>query len=1072
MDGVVQRKSSDGDANAAAGLDSMPGIIPRPDGAVKASVGTKMAVDLQHDAIPFDGHYDNRSEDYVNGSVLTNGNHEFVNGTHANGISATPADVQRKTSSAIEALVDQLPPELEHITFGYARFSTLISRLVQETFLGLTEVISDMSEILVPSAGQYTPLNYFSQQRNGIGENSGGNVQKKLRMLNFTSDRRAQFIKILILLRWARQAEAVSKVIDLNVWTNRRLQEYRDCISWVGELKRILVPLRDPNPDIKTALEVLSLVQVSWLPNLGYIPPEPLSSQQLLNTLRKINILLSIRLNLHESIPPPFKDFSIASGRVTFRVPEEFEVDLSVAEEDPSSQLYFIEFRFTFSPTPANLPTSRLRDEIEGRANDILKRERLEGLFNFLHNLTLTHKLSVLRSQAYDMARGCWSEQLKVEGVQRSLVVQYWPNRSGGKNWIEIGLRRGTKAPISYALNTWNAPNISLRWFCGGREITDVQIVMRLGDLSLADILKQVIALHTSHIFEQIALQLKKSVLYSESFLRLKGVPSATEPMDASLFVQLTTSNAIKVVQEPLSGKFSILPASQLNSRAENEFNRLVSPTVEGAPQLTQLRSFVSQEEADIGARHVGWEPIRSLNPNQETIQKLFGKGIQNRKFFRKPTWSSSWILAFTSGHEGDFWWIMDVTDKAVRSDPVTAKLAAGSAIRSAYKVQFSGIRSRLIDPSPATLASIENTAACMISHFVDTRALLLSEYPHKVQMLKRTGSATRIGSLLLRMPSKVTPSVLRLSVNDGFPWLAEIIRLDYLGLDSSKTFAIHVAHVQMQQSITGLQNLLSGIPSITFEPAGEDALAVVKLRFSTQVGETVVPSLRARLRAIGLLLDFASILKSYNLICNAGSLTRLVFDYASSNNPLRATIHFPDDTAKHISLSKPNPHLRIVDYLSERLRIDGLSSVIGILRMTLDLLRTFLVIESCPSNAGVDILARSDQWYQVRYSEPYSKGGFDVYLQFRRDDAYWFIPEISIKKPESVVETFEHDLRAVMRGKGNGWRGVKGGMIAHIKGIGNLIVRLDEVFRTSKHVVGDSNPRKRKSEEVIVEID
>ena len=1075
VDGVTIKKVREGDSPVDAELDIMPGILPRQESTSKTYTAAKMANDTRHGTHVDGYNRESNNVEYRNGNVLTNGNVDYANGGHVNGISATPLPSPPcEDSGAIVQLAGQLPPEIEQITFGYTPFHLLISRLVQETFNGLAEVINDLSEIAVPPAAQHAPSSHLSQFVDRNGEASGANVQKKLRILNFTSDRRAQFIKILVLLRWAHQADAVSKVIDLNVWINRRLQDYKECISWIGEMKRMLGPLRDPNPDIKTALEVLSLGKASWLPDLGYLPPEPLSSPRLLDTLRKINTLLSIRLNLYEVIPRAFKIFSIASGRATFHVREEFEVDLSIADEDPSSQLYFIDFRFIFSPTPAELPAGRLRDEIEGRANDALKREGLQGLYDLLHNLTLTHKLSVLRNQAYELARGYWSEQLKVEAVHRSVVVQYWLNRPGGKHWIEIGLKRGREAVPSYALSGQRIPSIGLRWFRGGKEITSVRIEMRLGDLSLAFILKQIIALHTSHIFEQMAAKLRGSLLYSGGSLRLKYNVSATEPMDASLLLQLSRSKAIKVVQEPVSGRVSILPASQLNHRAEYELNRIGSAASGGAAQLTHLRSSISMEEAEMDARALGWEALRSINPNQETISRLFGKGIQHRKFFRRPSWNPSWILAFTTSLEGDSWWITELADRTKTTGSITPKVAADSTLQAAYKIPLPGLSSQGMRSSYTVLADFENIAAVMISQLVDTRALILCNYRHKVQTVRRNGSGTYLGSLTIRVPNKTASSVLS-SANTEFPWLDEQVRLEYRGLDPSRGSVIHAAKVHMQHTIIDLQGLLSNIPSVAFKPATESLSEAVIFQFLTRIGETVIPSLRARLNAIGLLLSFASTLRSYNLSCNAASLTRLLFNYTSSTKPLKAAVHFPEEAPRRITLSKSNPHLRIVDYLSSQIRTKGLSPVLGNLRLTLPLLHTFSVIEAGQDSAGVDILTRSDQWYQVRYSKPFSKSSFDIRLRVRRDDAMWFVPETSMKKPETSDEIFEQNLKALAREKGDGWWGVNGGIIAHIKGVENLLVKLDALFRTSKHVVPldlDSNSKKRKADDEIVELD
>ena len=1071
MNGVVVQESSERDGGV-----EMPGILPRSEGTSGALIGHKMAVDVPPSA-PVCGHSnENKTEEPTDDKALTNGDHKRINGTRTNGISTVTIGVQRKAPSAIEPFVRQLPPEIEHITYGYTPFSMLISRLVQETCVHLGEAITIMSEVPTLPYEQSPPLAQMNQPTNRTRDASGGNVRKRLRILNFASDRRAQFIKLLILSGWTRQAKAISTVIDLNVWLGWRLHEYKESISWVGELKRILLPLKDPNPDIETALEVLSLGKASWLPDLGYLPPERHSPQRLLSTLCRINNLLSIRLNLHEDIPPAFREFSIASGRATFRVPEEFEVDLSIAEEDPSSQLYFIDFRFLFSPMPADFPTGGLRDLIENGANDMLSREGLKGLLNFLHNLTLTHKLRVLRDQAYSLARGYRSEQLKVEAVHRSLVVQYWIHQPGGKNWIEIGIKRGKASAAQPFPRAQELPSIALRWFRSAKEVVGFHIDTRLGDLSLANLLSRVIALHTSFVFEQIVANLRESCLYSGGSLRVTFSPSAVDPMDASLLVQLTTSRAVKVVQEPVSGRFSILPASQLITRAEYELNRLNSPAKDGASQLAHLRSFASLEQVDIGACLVGWEPVRSLNPDQETMQRLFTKKVWHNRFFKRRSWGQRWILAFTSDLNGDAWWITELTGSEALANSANPNLLAGTMIQSAYKIVVPGFDFHVMEPSPANLAVIENTAAGMISQFVDTRALSSHDARHIVRMETNRKARFRQGSIFIRFPDKITPFLARPTSNTSPSRLEGIVRLSYFGLDTSKSRVIHTAYLHMQQPFAELQGLLSTIPLITFEPASQTFPETVKLHFHTQVGDNTVTELQSRLKAIGLLLEFASTIRAHRLKCNAVSLTRLMFYYSASPAPLTATIHFPKDAPRRLFLSHLNPHLRIDDYLTECIRSKGIAPVLGILRTTLPILRAFLVIEASSDSVGVNILARSDQWYQIRYSNPYPRGGFDVRLRTRRDDVMWLIPEASIKRPDGMNEAFKEGLTTMLRGKGEGWRGVNGGMIAYMRGVEDLIVRVHDIFQSNGHLNGNVisvlNLRKRKAKEDIVEID
>ena len=1066
VDGAIAEGKGDSDRSVFGGSQKMPGIIPRSDPpSNKGTGGIKATVGIKSETLTGGNMEGIKVEDYANGTTQTNGAHLPLNGTYANGIPTTPLEVQHQTSTAIENLMGQLPPEIQHITEGYVPFSTLISRLVQETFNGLTDTINDMADIPVAQSSQNGTLNHVNNQLNG-NASTDGNVQKKLRILNWANDRRAQFIKILILSRWALQADAVSKVIDLNVWANTRIGEYRNCVSWIGELKRMLIPLRDPNPDIKTALEVLSLGKASWLPDLTYLPHESLSPHQLLNALRKVNTLLSIRLNIYENIPPVFRDFSIANGRATFRIPEEFEVDLSIAQEEPSSQLYFIDFRFIFSPTPRDLPAGRLRNEIEGRANAILGSEGLQGLFDFLHNFVLTHKLAVLKSQALEMARGYWSDNLLVEAVRRSVVVQYWLNRLGGKNWIEIGLKRGKEIRVASSSGTQRIPHIALRWFRSGKEVNDVQVDLKLGELSLSGILKQIIALHTNHHFHNMAAKLSEAPLYSGAYLRLRSVPATTEPMDASLLVQLTTSKAIKVVQEPVSGRFSVMPASRLNSSAEMELNRLISPATDGPSRLSYLRSSVTQEEVNNSARFMGWEPVRYLNLRQEDIQRLFSKGVHRPLFFKRPSWSSSWLLAFTTSLEGDFWWVVELADNEAASRQATINPTARRSLKAAYKMVLADQPSLFMEPSSTAMGEVERTAAGMISQNIDSRRLGAIKITHKIQLCppKNEKSQSSTPTIFMQFPTHRAPSVVSSPEDVTIPWAHEIVKLEYRGLNHSSTSTVQVAHVRMSKSISDIRDVVSAIPSIAFRSTTETLIFPIVAK----IGETAIDYLLSRLTAIGLLLEFLSTIKAHKIKFNAVSLAHINFSYSRHPQTLKATVHFALDDPKHMSLTPPNPHLRIIDHLTTLLRSQDLSAVIGTMRMTVPILNALSAIET----GGVEVLVRSEQWYQIRYSDPFPKISYDIRLRYRRDDPMWFISDASLKKPETGDDAFEDGLKAATRGKGEDWWGCNGGMIAHLSGVENLVGKLDEVFRSTKHIPEESNPLKRKAENDVVEID
>ncbi len=181
------------------------------------------------------------------------------------GPSPSRTTIEKPSSEAAMPQQNELPSEVEHITFGYQPISTLIGRLAQETFNNLHEVIDALAETPVPvpsylgGVGSHAAVN---------GGDSNAAAQRKMRMMKFTQDRRAQFIKLLVLTQWSRQGADVSKVIDLRAWLERERAYYDEAWISLGEMKRSLAGAKIPNPDIKTALEALSAGKVSGMPDV------------------------------------------------------------------------------------------------------------------------------------------------------------------------------------------------------------------------------------------------------------------------------------------------------------------------------------------------------------------------------------------------------------------------------------------------------------------------------------------------------------------------------------------------------------------------------------------------------------------------------------------------------------------------------------------------------------------------------------------------------------------------------------------------------------------------------------
>ena len=157
------------------------------------------------------------------------------------------------------------PPDIEHITTGFQPMSKLIDRVTQECFNELVDLINQLAdETDQASAGMVNGTSGFAVVPNASGP-SVNDVSRRVRMMEFANKHRERFIKLLVLLQWSRQVEDVSTMIDLWNWYRTQVGYHDEAAEWVGRLRISTSRAKQPNPDIQTALEVLSKGKASWI---------------------------------------------------------------------------------------------------------------------------------------------------------------------------------------------------------------------------------------------------------------------------------------------------------------------------------------------------------------------------------------------------------------------------------------------------------------------------------------------------------------------------------------------------------------------------------------------------------------------------------------------------------------------------------------------------------------------------------------------------------------------------------------------------------------------------------------
>ncbi|KAF3936931.1 hypothetical protein ABW19_dt0207325 [Dactylella cylindrospora] len=880
----------------------------------------------------------------------------------------------------VKAPVDEAPP-LPHITQGFQSLATIINRTVQSSYGRLLELVDGLQE--------------------------GGDAARRKRLMKYLSETRQQFIKVLVLAQWAGKNADVSKVIDLKVWMDQQRFNYDRVVWEVMEVQRSMVNAKVPNPDLSTAVRVLSTGDAEITPaHTFYVPPKPLTSKEILKTFNNINTLLHLRFNLHEIPPPYFSKYNIHSGRVTFTSPHEFELDMSIADEDPSAQLYFIDLRLIFKPALKTLPMDRLRGELEGRGNEILKHKGLVGIYDFLHDFVMTHKIAILRRQLIEMAQGKWSDTLYITMIKRTLVVQYWIGKPGAKNWVEIGIRKGIP-------DQGIPSSLSIRWMRDAKEAPITDVAFDVENLSAESLLKSVIARHTAFVLETIRERLSMQPIFGSTALDLQ-LESETFNL-SKLIVQLTPSRSLTVMIEPITGRFALQRPSNMVMRGENQLNQTPDAANKAHDLISRIRFMTMQEEIETRAKSMGWEILKMLSPKVQDLKKWFGLATMYIMYLRKKSWAENWILAVCLGVTGDFWWIVETNDTM-----------RGWSINDAQRLPIP-------ERQPVTyqfLENLEKMVASFITLYTNTRKLSAEGIDYRLIPTNNSNAAIKIPTLNINFKA--------LTKSD---WGANNLRLSLHDLDRSGNMTVLVEG-KMKTPMTRLHSadLSAAKSDVAFHPRSGTFI----MKFVVAVGSVVTDAITERLHRIERLIGFITTVQKYKLTAKTVTLGKIGFIY-NRKPELSAEVSFDGEHEMELVFDTPgaNPHRRIGGFLRSLLNQRGLDAVVGTLYLTLPLLAALDAIEDRSPEDEVFVLARSSEWYRIEYLA--KNFVIDIKLRMRRDSVWWFIHDPMLRS--QLQETSHHDsvqrLRHIWMQSGQGYEGLKNGLVANKETVGKMLLKI-----------------------------
>ena len=799
-------------------------------------------------------------------------------------------------------------------------------------------------------------------------------------------------------------------------------------------------------------MEVMATGKASWISDMGFIPPKRLTAKQLLKTLRDMNVILATRLNLHEELPPHFTDFSIADGRATFKVKDEFEVDLAVAAEDPATPFYFIDIRLSFNPA-AEVINDGLRGVMERKANDELATKGLKGCYEFLHSFALSHKLNVLRSQATALVRSKWFDCIRIESFRRRLIIQYWAGIPGPKSWLEIGIHSGKRS--GYHPNP-PTPRLAVRWFRKGVEVKDESLEFDWRNLDLESILLLVIARHTAWVMNDLKSRIQNLAPHGSPF---KATISKLDPESDLNVLNLKLSSLRSPLQvhiELITGQFVILPPSPATSRCEHRLN--ADANIDAAKHFATLPCAAVQERVGKEAALIGWSPSQHSTPVDQ-ISKLFKENVRYLSVFRPSSaWGESWALAVTFSLGGEKWWAVLLKEQHDNDGKVT-----GKAIASASRV----ITPDAPNDTPAVpremLLAMEKAAVAHVGLATTGKQLKDMKIPHVLQKLSPRSGPTGY-NVTCNMALLVNfPALTMTQRKSKKPWADGMIRLTHHGIaPSSQSGSESAGSVRHDLRLSVEQGKLKELQKHVSRSKERDLVmnsdGGLALKFLTPFGEPFVKQMQERLQSVERLESYLATLKACRYKCTHVSLTRLDFTYNKAPE-YGASLIFGTEGGKRtrLILSPPtdNPHQRIRVLLENGLNgmeNGGFNMLTHFLAVTLPVLQTFDQLEAkSPAKQSFSVHPRTSTWFTIKYDSPFPTVAFEIKAIVKTEGQNrifrWRIQNSkSSMKDGTLAEDFSKALDELYQESSEHWQGMKNCIAAEAQGVAEALEKLDEV--------------------------
>ncbi|KAJ2730775.1 mediator complex subunit [Coemansia sp. BCRC 34962] len=287
---------------------------------------------------------------------------------------------------------------------------------------------------------------------------SRGESERRDELLKYTEHVSSLMTKLLILVRWAKNARHIQKCQNVIAYLDSQNRFFEYSVDSIYATFLSMPNVRMRNYDVSNAVDILTTGSYQRLPlAISRSVSKPrLNRRQVGRTLAAIDDIIRGRILGGEAVPVAMRQYVIGGGRIVFRVEGEFEATLTLLQHGKNIPWHVVGVRLLVGDDGQEQSTWGLVE----RAQQILVEAsaaadsgeagvpQLAQLYDFLHGQSLAVLLETVARQAAALRRTRWEGALQAEmaGDRSALLLRYWASgraaaagpSGGGGNSIEL----------------------------------------------------------------------------------------------------------------------------------------------------------------------------------------------------------------------------------------------------------------------------------------------------------------------------------------------------------------------------------------------------------------------------------------------------------------------------------------------------------------------------------------------------------------------------------------------------------------------------------------------------------